>query len=86
LEPITVRGKIDDCEALGARCGASKCPSSVSPHAVRRGSITHHLTEDVPEQVVSDRMNVSQRVLEEHYDRRTEEVKVEQRRGYLDDV
>lgn len=74
----------DECEALTSRMGASKCPSSVSPHAVRRGSITHHLTEDVPEKVVSDRMNVSQRVLEDHYDRRSEEVKMEQRRGYLD--
>lgn len=76
----------DDCEALEVRWSASKCPSSVSPHAVRRGSITHHLTQDVPEQVVSDRMNVSQRVLDKHYDRRSEEVKVEQRRGYLEDV
>lgn len=76
----------DDCEALNTRMAASKCPSSVSPHAVRRGSITHHLTQDVPEQVVSDRMNVSQRVLEEHYDRRSEEVKVEQRRQYLDEL
>lgn len=76
----------DECEALNARWTASKCPSSVSPHAIRRGSITHHLTQDVPEQVVSDRMNVSQRVLEEHYDRRSEEVKVEQRRNYLNDI
>lgn len=76
----------DDCEALSKREWASKCPSSVSPHAIRRGSITHHLTQDVPEPVVSDRMNVSQRVLDKHYDRRTEEVKVEQRREYLDDV
>jgi len=76
----------DDCEALSVRWAASKCPSSVSPHAVRRGSITHHLTEDVPEQVVSDRMNVSPDVLEKHYDRRSEEVKVEQRREYLEDI
>ena len=53
---------------------------------IRRGSITHHLTEDVPEKVVSDRMNVGQDVLDKHYDRRSEEVKVEQRRGYLEDV
>jgi len=47
----------DDCE--GSSYGYhSRCPSSVSPHSVRRGSITHHLSEDVPEQVVSDRMNV----------------------------
>jgi integrase len=41
--------KQDDCKALNARMAASKCPSSVSPHAVRRGSITHHHTQDVPE-------------------------------------
>lgn len=62
------------------------CPESVSPHAIRRGSITHFLTEDVPTEVVSDRMNVSRDVLEQHYDRRSEEVKLEQRRGYLDNV
>jgi integrase len=76
----------DECEALEGRWTASKCPSSVSPHAIRRGSITHHLTRDVPEQVVSDRMNVSKRVLDKHYDKRSEAVKMEQRRGYLDGV
>jgi site-specific recombinase XerD len=75
----------DDCD--GTLYGRhSRCPSSVSPHSVRRGSITHFLTEDVPEQVVSDRMNVSTDVLDKHYDKRSEEVKMEQRRGYLDDV
>lgn len=64
----------------------SRCPSSVSPHSVRRGSITYHLSEDVPEKVVSDRMNVGQEVLDKHYDKRSEEVKVEQRREYLDGV
>ncbi|KTG30647.1 tyrosine-type recombinase/integrase [Haloferax profundi] len=74
----------DDCEATDdQKKTASKCPSSVSPHAIRRGSITHFLTEDVPEKVVSDRMNVSPDILDKHYDRRSEEVKVEQRRGYL---
>jgi integrase len=76
---------IDDCE--GTEHGRfSKCPSAVSPHAIRRGSITYHLTSDVPEKVVSDRMNVSQEVLDKHYDERTEEQKVEQRRGYLNNV
>jgi integrase len=71
-----------DCEATeyGYR---SKCPSSVSPHSIRRGSITHFLTEDVPEKVVSDRMNVSPDILDKHYDKRDEEVKVEQRRDYI---
>jgi integrase len=78
---------IEDCQALGPPDYApSVCPSSRSPHAWRRGAITHHLTEDVPVDVVSDRMNVSREVLEAHYDRRDEEVKVEQRRAYLEDV
>lgn len=73
------------CEAMETN-KASKCPSSVSPHAIRRGSITHHLSEDVPDKVVSDRMNVGLDVLEKHYDRRSEEQKAEQRRDYLDEV
>jgi integrase len=64
----------------------SKCPVNVSPHDIRRGSITHHLSEDVPEKIVSDRMNVGMDVLDKHYDKRSEEVKMEQRRGYLDRI
>lgn len=64
----------------------SKCPLSVSPHAIRRGSITHHLSKDVPEKVVSDRMNVGPDVLDKHYDGRSDRQKVEQRRGFLDNI
>lgn len=78
---------VNTCQALSPPDKApSVCPSSRSPHAWRRGAITHHLTKDVPVEVVSDRMNVSPDVLEAHYDRRSEEVKVEQRREYLTDV
>ncbi len=76
---------LDECEA-GRYPHYSKCPANVSPHAIRRGSITHFLSEDVPEKVVSDRMNVGQEVLDKHYDKRTEEQKVEQRRPYLSDL
>lgn len=71
-----------DCERGTER----KCPSAVCPHAIRRGSITHYLKKDVPEKVISDRMNVSPDVLDAHYDNRTESVKMEQRREYLDEV
>jgi len=64
----------------------AKCPEAVSPHSIRRGSITHFLSEDVPVEIVSDRMNVSRKVLDQHYDKRSEEVKLEQRRGYLDHI
>lgn len=84
FEPGTARHP-DDCE--GTNYGYySTCPSSASPHAVRRGSIMHHLSEDVPEKVVSDRMNVGPVVLDKHYDKRSERQKVEQRQDYLDNI
>jgi len=75
----------EDCEG-GRYPNYCKCPINVSPHDIRRGSITYFLTEDVPEKVISDRMNVGQDVLDKHYDKRDEETKAEQRRGYLEDV
>ena len=75
----------DDCEATTVD-KSSECPSSVSPHAIRRGSITHHLNSDVPETAVGDRANVSPEVLEKHYDQRSKKEKMEQRREYLDDI
>lgn len=71
-----------DCTGSSER----KCPEAVSPHAIRRGSITHFLSNDVPVEIISDRMNVSRKVLDKHYDRRSTEVKLEQRRGYLDNI
>lgn len=59
------------------------CPSSEGPHAVRRSAITHFLDQDTPQPVVSDRMDVSRDVLEDHYDERSEKRKMEQRRDYL---
>jgi site-specific recombinase XerD len=73
----------DECED-NSWSGASGCPSTVSPHSVRRGSITYHLLEDVPSNVVSDRMNVGTDTLEKHYDKRSLEEKMEQRRDHLD--
>lgn len=40
----------------------------------------------MPDKVVSDRTNISPRVIEQHYDRRTEREKMEQRREYLDNI
>lgn len=65
---------------------ASRCPGSRSPHGIRRGSITKHLRDGTPEEIVSDRMNVSDDILEKHYDRRTEREKMELRRQFIDDL
>jgi len=74
---------MDECPAVGL-AEDSSCPSSVPPHDVRRGAITHALTEDVPKPVVSDRMNVNEEVLDKHYDQGSPETRAEQRRQYLD--
>ena len=75
----------DECDAMKYTT-AYKCPSSVSPHALRRGGITHHLSSDVPKDVVSDRANVTPSVLDEHYDRRNQRERMEQRRKYLSNI
>lgn len=75
--------QIKSCEAT-KRASASKCPSSVPPHGIRRGAITHWLSEGVPTRVVSDRANVGPDVLEKHYDQRDEFQKMKQRRKYAD--
>ncbi len=75
----------ESCEAM-TYTTAFDCPSSVSPHALRRGGITHHLNSEVPKDVVSDRANVTPDVLDEHYDRRNQREKMEQRRGFLDNI
>lgn len=80
--PCYLDQECPDCN----RDSNAKCPEAVNPHAIRRGSITHFLTRDVPVEVVGDRMDVSRKVLDKHYDRRSEEVKLEQRRQYLDNI
>lgn len=77
--------EIDECDARSYD-QASTCPSVKSPHALRRGGITHALSNDWPMKAVGDRANVSENVLSRHYDSRSEEEKMEQRRDYLDDL
>ncbi|AGB36709.1 tyrosine-type recombinase/integrase [Natronococcus occultus] len=59
--------KVSECEAR-THHGASKCPSSRSPHAGRRGAIQRFLNNDAELEDVSGRANVSREVLKKHYD------------------
>lgn len=63
-----------------------KCDDAVSPHAFRRGSITHMIRNDVPKEVVSGRSDVSPDVMDKHYNEMTEKEKMSQRREYLDNI
>ncbi|UPW01657.1 site-specific integrase [Halorussus gelatinilyticus] len=76
----------DDCKAATNDNYSYECPSTTGPHSVRRGAITTHLNADVPREIVSDRAQVSESVLEKHYDGRSEREKMEQRRGFLDNI
>jgi site-specific recombinase XerD len=76
----------ESCEAAPKTVEAFRCPSVYRPHDIRRGGITHHLKNDIPIPMVSDRCDVSPDILEEHYDQRSELEKMEQRRAYLDNI
>ncbi|RLM50991.1 site-specific integrase [Halorubrum sp. Atlit-28R] len=77
---------MDECAAEGYNDVPSECPSIVRPHDIRRGSVTHWLREDVPVEVISERMDVSRSVIEDHYDRRDAETRARQRRGWVEDT
>ncbi|ARS89652.1 tyrosine-type recombinase/integrase [Natrarchaeobaculum aegyptiacum] len=59
---------------------ASQCPSSRAPHHVRTGSITWHRDRGVPREVTADRVNATQDVIDEYYDKATKRERMESRR------
>ncbi|MFC7113831.1 tyrosine-type recombinase/integrase [Natronoarchaeum sp. GCM10025703] len=63
---------------------ASQCPSSKSPHSVRKASITYWRQRDTPAQQVGERANVNQDIIEKHYDKRTDKGKMDQRKDFFD--
>jgi len=73
----------DECEAAQTKADARECPENNSPHDVRRGRLTRYRRDGVDPFVISDRCDVSEDVLEEHYNEMTERERMEQRREYL---
>jgi len=76
---------IELCEAARSKVKAPSCPSSVSLHPVRKGSITDHINKGWPKEELSERVDVSVDVLEKHYDFRRNERKRQNRKQYLHD-
>ncbi|WIV68434.1 tyrosine-type recombinase/integrase [Natrialbaceae archaeon AArc-T1-2] len=63
---------------------SSQCPSSRAPHHVRTGSITWHRDCGVPREVVRERVDASQDVIEKYYDKASKRDRMEQcRRPHL---
>jgi integrase len=73
------------CEAMRYDL-ASKCPGSVSPHALRRGYVTAARNAGQPKDVTGDRVNMSGPVLDKHYDHGNYDEKAERRREHLRDI
>ncbi|WP_207588485.1 site-specific integrase [Halomontanus rarus] len=69
-----------ECLAARQNNHAHKCPESLSCHPVRKGYITAELEAGVPKEILSERCDVSERIMEKHYDHRTEQAKMKARR------
>jgi len=76
--------EINECEAARKKKQAFSCPSSESLHPIRRGALTYHLNQGWPIEKVSEKCDVTENVLREHYDTRTHEDKRQGRRQYVD--
>ena len=75
----------DTCDHVGY-VEPGGCPSAVGPHAIRRSSITSHLDQGVPKEILSERASVNVDTLTEHYDVRTEEQARTTRQEYIGDL
>jgi len=73
----------ETCEAREHGHG-SKCPSSVSPHKIRTGSITWHRDKGWPIQALAQRANTSEAMIKGVYDQPEQLVRGASRRQHLD--
>jgi site-specific recombinase XerD len=69
----------ETCDAAQYVSKAHECPPSYSTHPIRKGSITYQLAIGYPKPDLSERCDVTVPVLEKHYDKRTEKIKMQVR-------
>ncbi|WIV66574.1 tyrosine-type recombinase/integrase [Natrialbaceae archaeon AArc-T1-2] len=76
--------RLTDCSDYSSTCDcadySSKCEKAVSPHDIRRSSITAWLDQGHDPSLLASRFDVSERVISDHYDVRSEQQKRELRR------
>ena len=77
---------ISQCDAAQKLNHAYECPSSKPPYALRHTYITERRNQGVPVDVLTERCDVSEPVLDKHYDERNEDEKRELRREILEKV
>lgn len=75
----------ETCGAAQSADDASGCESSRPPYALRHGYISQRLQEGLPAHVLSDRCDVSEEIIEKHYDERDETEKRELRQQVLEE-
>lgn len=75
----------ETCEAMSWNASC-KCPGSVSPHALRRGYVTAARNAGQPKDVTGERVNMSESVLDKHYDKGSSAEKAERRQDYIRDI
>jgi site-specific recombinase XerD len=80
VEPCPHGREQDSCDYWRSVKQATHCPSSVSPHVVRAGSITWHRNQGWPVDDLSDRVNASAYIIEEHYDLAADRERLRERR------
>lgn len=83
-EPCPEGRNPDECEST-EHDHVSSCPVNFSPHPMRSGSITAHRDAGTPREVVSDRGDVSEQILEQHYDRASKRQRMRRRRDFIPD-
>lgn len=76
----------EDCRGAQRRNWASQCEESVSCHPVRKGYITAELNAQVPRFLLSERCDVSEKIIDKHYDLRTAEEKMAARKSVIDSL
>jgi integrase len=74
------------CETAGNRDKPSDCPSTRSPHDIRRGYITHASGGGVPPRILSDRVDAELETLEKYYDKNNDEEKMEARKELIERI